>query len=41
MKRKQMNKTISYSDKEWEENETGVLIVDGVGVTWGGQGRPC
>lgn len=41
MKRQQINKTMSYSDKEREENETGVLIVHGVEVTWDGQGRPC
>lgn len=41
MKREQINKVISYNDKEWEENETGILIVRGGGSHFGGQGRPC
>ena len=39
MKRKQINKVISYSDNEWEENETGVLIVHGgwASLRWSGK----
>lgn len=39
MKRKQINKVISHSDNEWEENETGILLVHGgwASLWWSGK----